>query len=286
MITIVADTTSSIPVKTAEELGIPYIPQIIIFGDESYRDDHEMDSKTFIQRLRSANTLPKTAAPPPALYHPIYSKYAIDGNTVIVLTPSSNLSGTFRSAEVAAGDFPGKDIRIIDTRTVGAGLSSIILQALDWVKAGCDASTIVFRVTEMAKRQRVFFVVDTLEYLHKGGRIGGAKMLVGSILQVKPILQLQDGQIEPFESQRTKRKAVERIKELIIKSAPHNDSAHVSIMHGDVEQEAIELADALKASLGVSEIKICDLPPAILVHSGPGVIAVSYFIESNSPEVI
>lgn len=279
MITIVADTTSSIPPVKAEQLGLPYIPQIIIFGDESFRDDHELDPKTFVTKLRASSTLPKTAAPPPALYNPIYEKYAGDGNTVIVVAPSAELSGTVRSAEVAAGDFPGHDIRVIDTRTVGSGLATIVLEALKWAKEGVDADTIVARIQDMSRRQRVLVVVDTLEYLYKGGRIGGAKMLMGSLLQMKPILQLQNGRIEPLESQRTKRRALARIKDLVTVDATNNDNSFITIMHGDSEQEAIEFANQLKADLGVSYIGIYDLPAAVLTHSGPGVIAVSYFTD-------
>ncbi len=281
MITIVADTTSSIPVPQASELGIPYIPQIIIFGDQTYRDDTEMDSKTFLTRLREATILPKTAAPPPALYNPVYEKFTQNGDTVIVLTPSADLSGTYRSAEVAAAEFPGRDIRIVDTRSIGAGLASMVLQAHQWAKEGMDADTIVKRVQDLSSRERVYFVVDTLEYLYKGGRIGGAKMLVGSILQVKPILQLKNGRTEPVESQRTKKRAMARLKELVYAECPKNEGALLSIMHGDVPDEAQILANEFKTQLGLSSLPIYDLPPAILVHAGPGVIAVSFFTQGN-----
>src|SRR5574340_1637092 len=109
MVTIVADTLSSIPPAVAVEMGIPYIPQIIIFGNDSYKDDYEMDSAAFITRLRKSPELPKTAAPPPALYTPIYQKYAADGNTVIVVAPTADLSGTVRGAMVGAEDFPDAD---------------------------------------------------------------------------------------------------------------------------------------------------------------------------------
>lgn len=276
MITIVADTLSSIPPDEAIKLGIPYVPQIIIFGNDSYKDDYEMDAATFIQRLRSSPELPKTAAPPPALYAPIYEKYATDGNTVIVLAPSSDVSGTFRGATVGAEDFPGADIRIIDTRTLGSGLGTIVLKAREWVNQGLDADTVATKVKEMSARQRVYLVVDTLEYLHKGGRIGGAKMLMGSLLQVKPILQLSDGHIEPVENQRTKRHAISRLKELVQAEFPHNDNGYLTLMHGDALIEAEALADEFVAA-GFSRPKIFDLPPAILVHAGPGVVAVSFF---------
>jgi len=282
MITIIADTTSGIPPQVAEQMGIPYLPQIIVFGDQTYRDDYEMDAKTLIQRMRESTILPKSTAPPPALYHPIFEKYASAGNTAIVLVPSADLSGTFRSAQVAVGDFPGCDIRVIDTRSVGSALSAIVFEAHKWAQEGLDADTIVARVKQMIERQKIYFVVDTLESLYKGGRIGGAKMLMGSLLQMKPILQLIDGRTEPFENQRTKRKAVARMVELVSYDCPHNDNSFVAIMHGDAEAEAIELAENLKSVLGVTMVKIYDLSPVVLVHSGPGVIAVSYFVEGAS----
>lgn len=281
MITIVTDTTSSIPTETAERLGIPILPQIIIFGDQSYRDDYEISSDEFLNRLRSSSTLPKTAAPPPPLYYPIYEKYARGSDTVIVLTPSEDVSGTYRSAQVAAGDYPEADIRVVDTRTVGSGLGSIVFQAQHWVEQGLDANLIVERIKSLAARQIVYFVVDTLEYLHKGGRIGGAKMFVGSILQVKPILQVIDGHIEPAESQRTKTRAMARLKELVYKSCPRGNQAKLTIMQADVEAEAIALALEMGSHLGLTNVEVFKLPPAIMVHAGPGVIAVSFFVDSH-----
>lgn len=278
MVTIVADTLSSIPPSMAVEMGIPYVPQIIIFGNDSYKDDYEMDSATFIERLRKSVELPKTAAPPPSLYAPIYAKYANDGNTVIVIAPTADLSGTVRGAMVGAEDFPGADIRVIDTRTLGSGLGTIVMKAHEWAKQGMDADTLVAKVKDLSSRQKVYFVVDTLEYLHKGGRIGGAKMLMGSLLQVKPILKLIDGHIEPAENQRTKRRAISRLKELVQAEYPKNGDGYLTIMHGDALQEAEALADDFAAS-GFTRPQIYNLPPAILVHGGPGIVAASFFVD-------
>ncbi len=277
MVTIVADTTSSIPVPEAKAMGIPYIPQIIVFGDQTYRDDTEMDSKTFIKRLRESSSLPKTAAPPPVLYHPVFEEYGKDHNTIIVITPSAELSGTFRSAEIAAQDFPDMDIRIIDSRTIGSGLASIIYQANRWVKQGMEPDALEAHIKEMCSRQKVYFIVDTLEYLFKGGRIGGAKMLMGSLLQVKPILTLVDGHTEAVENQRTKKKAVQRLKEIVHGDCPQCEESFLALMHGGIPVEAQALADELKQEMNIEEVGIFDLPPAILVHAGPGVIAASFF---------
>ncbi|MHC1784835.1 MAG: DegV family protein [Anaerolineaceae bacterium] len=277
MIQIIADTTASLPLDQAKSLGIPYLPQIIIFGEESFRDDSEMDTDTFLIKLKASNTLPKTAAPAPELYHPYYAKYSGQGDTTIVITPSKDLSGTFRGAEIGAQDFPSADIRIIDSRTVAGGLGSLVLCADQWVKKGLTADEVVKNIEAMAKREKIFFLVDTLEYLYKGGRIGGAQALFGSILQVKPLLTLKDGRTEPVESQRTKKRALARLKEIIQTDCPRSPEAYLSVMYGEAEEEARQFAAELSALLGIKDIPIYRLPPAILVHAGPGSLAVSYF---------
>ena len=278
MIKIIADTTSCIPPKQAAEMGIPYLPQIIVFGEESYRDDTEITVPQFMEKLKSSSILPKTSAPPPELYRPIYEEFAAQGHTMIVLVPSSEVSGTLRGATVAAQEFPGADIRIIDTRTVAAGLGSLVIEAWKWAQSGLDADTIVSRVLALSKREHVYFVVDTLEYLFKNGQIGAAKALFGSILQVKPILTLVDGKVAPFESQRTQRKARARLQELVLEQCPHGPESLLKIQHGSALAEAQAMAEEFKTKLGIPEIPIYDLPPAILTHAGPGVISASFFV--------
>jgi DegV family protein with EDD domain len=277
MIRIITDTTSSLPLDVAAERGIPVLPQVIIFGEETYRDDTEMTTPAFLERLRSAPALPKTAAPPPALFTPVFAQLAAEGHTIICLHPSTELSGTVRSATVAAQDFPDADIRIVDTRTVAAPLATMVLLADQWAKAGVDAETIIDRVHDLLARQHIYFLVDTLEYLHRGGRIGGAQALLGGLLQVKPILTLRDGRVEPFEQQRTKRRALERIRELVLENCPPSPESHLCVMHADAEAEAQALAAGLAAALGLPEVPLYLLPPAIVVHGGPGLLATGFF---------
>jgi DegV family protein with EDD domain len=265
----------------ARSLGIPYVPQIIVIGEESYRDDTEIDSKTFLKKLRTSPILPKTAAPPPELYKPIFEKYATPGNTVIVLCPSSLISGTFRGASVAAQDYPEADIRVIDTLIVATGLGSLARKAVEWVNSGLDADTVVAKVQEMASRWRVYFLVDTLEYLHKGGRIGAAQALVGSILQFKPILTLKEGHIDSVEKQRTKRKALLRLHELICQDCPKTAESYITVLQLAAEEEARLLAKDFAEYVGQPDVPIAEMPPAIAVHAGPGVLGVGYFIENN-----
>ncbi len=279
MVTIFADTTSSLSVKEAEALGIEYFPQIIIFGDESFRDDHELDSSTFLKKLVELSHLPKTAAPPPSLYNPKFEKHLSGGDSIIVLTPSTQLSGTFRSAEVASQDFPNADIKVIDTLSIGASLASIVKMANKYAKEGLSSEEIIRKVENLITRERNLFVVDTLEYLYKGGRIGGAKMLFGSLLQVKPLLCLKNGKVEPVDSQRTSKKAIARLKELVVSECKEKGCSLFSIQHGAAKLEAVALSEDFKKLLGIETIEIFELPPAFLTHSGPGVLGVSYFVD-------
>jgi len=281
MIKIVTDTTSSLPRHLAEEYDVPVLPQIIIFGEESYRDDTELDTSAFLEKLRASPALPKTAAPPPALYHPIFERLLAEADTVICLHPSAELSGTIRSANVARQDFPAADIRVIDTRTTAGPLATMVLLAARWAREGVDADTIVARVHDLIARQRVYFVVDTLEYLHKGGRIGGAQALLGGLLQVKPILTLEDGRVQPFEQQRTARRALARLRELVLEQCPPGDESHLCVMHADAHAQAHALANDFAVQLGLSDVPIYLLPPAIVVHGGPGLLAVGFFASST-----
>ena len=278
MVRIVADTTCGLPHDMFKSLGIPLIPQIVCFGEESYRDDNEMDTATFLRKLKASKELPKTAAPPPQLYYPIFEQAILDGEDIVVVAPSAKVSGTVRSAEVAAQDFPKLKVQVIDTMTVAGNLGSLVLMAHSWACQGADRDDIARRLSDLIPRGRIYFLVNTLEYLQKGGRIGGAKALVGELLQVKPILCLRDGQVEPFEQQRTKKRALARLVEIIEEQCPKDQDAHLCVMQADAMEEAKMLVASLKRRMGLTQIPIYELPPAIVVHGGPGTMAVGFFV--------
>lgn len=278
MVKIVADTTSGLPREMLKLLGIPLIPQIVVFGEKSYRDDTELDTASFLAKLKASKELPKTAAPAPALYNPIYADAKQIGESVIVIAPSAKLSGTVRAAMVAAQDFVGADVRVVDSLTIAGNLASLVLMADAWAKSGLDADTIVSRLNEWIPRGRIYFLVNTLEYLQKGGRIGGAKALMGELLQIKPILCLREGQVEPFEQQRTKKRAVARLLEIVEEQCPKSPEAHLCVMQADAIEEAEMLASDLRSRMHLTSIPIYELPPAIVVHGGPGVLGIGFFV--------
>ena len=278
MVKIVADTTSGLPREMLKLLGIPLIPQIVVFGEESYRDDTELDTAAFLVKLKASKELPKTAAPAPVLYNPIYAEAKQRGESVIVIAPSAKISGTVRAATVAAQDFPGVDVRVVDSLTTAGNLASLVLMADAWAKSGLDADAIISRLNDWIARGRIYFLVNTLEYLQKGGRIGGAKALMGELLQIKPILCLREGQVEPFEQQRTKKRAVARLVEIVEEQCPKGPEAHLCVMQADAMEEAEVLAADLRSRMNLTSIPIYELPPAIVVHGGPGVLGIGFFV--------
>jgi len=278
MTIIVADTTCGLPHEILEERGIPVIPQIVMFGEESYHDDKDFDTTVFLQKLKASATLPKTAAPEPSLYFPIFEEAKKKGESVVVVAPTSKASGTVRSAQTAAQEFPGLDVRVVDTLTVSCNLGSLVLVADDMAKAGKSADEVVAKLSDMIPRGRLYFVVDTLEYLARGGRIGGAKRLLAELLEIKPILQIKDGQVEAFEQQRTKRKALARVVEVVVEQCRGGDEAHLCVLQVAAEEEAAVLVQELKSKVAVSDIPIYRLPPAIVVHAGPRAMGVGFFL--------
>jgi len=279
MTIIVADTTCGLPRDLLAQRGIPVIPQIVMFGEDSFHDDEEMNTTTFLQRLKASKTLPKTSAPEPPLYFPIFKEAQEKGESVIVVAPTGKASGTVRSAQTAALEFPKVDIRVVDTLTISCNLASLVLLADDMAKAGESADVIVAKLNDMIPRGRLYFLVDTLEYLAKGGRIGGAKRLLAELLEIKPILQVKNGQVESFEQQRTRKRALARLVEVVAEQCPGGASAHLCVIQAEAESEAQSLVAELMSRVSVPQIPIYELPPAIIVHAGPRAMGVGFFVK-------
>lgn len=278
MVKIITDTTSCLPAEIAARYQIPVIPQIINFGEDSYFEGVDMDIPTFMARLASASELPKTAAPPPELFVQEFSRIVPTGEPILCIHPSAEVSGTVRSATVAARDFPEADIRVFDTRTIASPLGTMVQLAAEWAAQGLGIDEIVSKLEDLKQRGRVYFLVDTLEYLARGGRIGGAAALVGSMLKIKPILTVRDGRVDQFERERTHQRAIARLKQLVVDQAPRHGAAYLSVMQAGNPQEASALAGELGSLIGQPHVPIADMPPAIVTHGGPGILGVSFFV--------
>ena len=277
MVKIITDTTSVLPRQVAQKYHIPVIPQVIHFDDETYLEGIEIDNATFLRKLKSSRNLPKTSAPPPDLFAQEFAKVQDPNETILCIHPSAEVSGTVRSATVAAQDFPNLDIRIIDTRIVASPLATLVTLAAQWAEEGQSADEIVDHLTKMAKSCRIYFLVDTLEYMAKGGRIGNASALLGSVLQIKPILTFNDGKVDVFEKERTQKRARERLENIIVEQIPKNQEAYLTLMHAGIPDDVALFAERLSQRLSILSIPIYEVPPAIITHAGPGVLGVAFF---------
>jgi DegV family protein with EDD domain len=277
MVKIVADTVACLTPEVINRYHIPVVPQVINFGSDSYLEGVDIDIDTFMQKLRASIELPKTAAPPVEYFVQVFEELVPSGEPILCIHPSSDVSGTVRSALTAAQEFPSADIRVIDTRLIGSPIGTIIQLAAEWAEAGEDIDTIVSRINEMAPRCRIYFLVDTLEYLQRGGRIGGAQALLGSLLQIKPILTFENGRVNQFEKERTRRQALVRLKELV-KSQYPDHGGYLSVMHAGVPERGLELAKTLAEELGLSHVPVVNVPPAIATHGGPGILVAAFFV--------
>lgn len=279
MIHIVTDSTASVPLGLVQGHGIHVVPQIVNFGGEILRAGVDLTIEEFYERLTTAEELPTTSQPSAGEFHELFSQLTADGGTVLAIVVSNELSGTYLSAQGAKEMLPDADIHVIDSRSVSAPLAFMVVEAARMAAVGADVETIKSRVKQMSAGFQIYFLVDTLEYLRRGGRIGGAAALLGTALKMKPVLSIQDGRVEPFERVRTKAKAVARLIELVRAGLDAQSDAkkYLAMVHGNVYSEADALHAELVEEFQPHETMLIDLTPAIATHSGPGVLAVAFY---------
>jgi DegV family protein with EDD domain len=277
MIKIVTDTTAVLSPDYCRQHDIDVVPQIIRFGEETFLEGVEMNEPMFLQRLKSSAQLPATAAPAPGLFDDTYRQAAEKGYPVLSIHPSVDVSGTVPSANVARSLYPQADIRVMDMRTVAGCLGEAVKLAVEWRDAGRSVDQIEAGLRDLIPRSRTYFLVATLEYLRRNGRIGGASSLIGSVLQIKPILQLSKGRVEALDKVRTHQKALERLKELVLTECPRAPEARLNVMHADALGDADRLRAELSTALNIKDIPLYSVGPAITTHGGPGILAVGFF---------
>jgi DegV family protein with EDD domain len=279
MIHIVTDSTASVPSDLVTRYGIHVVPQVINFGGQIYRAGVDLTINEFYKRLTTAAELPTTSQPSTGEFYELFGRLAANGDTVLAVVISDELSGTFLSAQNAKEMLPGADIHIVDSRAVSAPLAFMVVEAARMGESGADVEAIKARVAQMSAGFQIYFLVDTLEYLRRGGRIGGAAALVGTALKMKPILTIQDGRVESYERVRTKSKALARLVELVRAGldATRAGKIYLATVHGNALEEAGALHEQMVDELQPGETMLLDLTPAIATHAGPGVLALAFY---------
>jgi DegV family protein with EDD domain len=278
MIKIVTDSTAYLPESIIREHDIRVVPLYVHFGEEAFKEGVELSHEEFYARLKEAPELPTTSQPSAGEFHQVFKELVDAGHEIVTLTISSKLSGTWNSAMAATEMLPDAGVSIIDTLSTAVGLHLMLDAATGAIAAGATRQEVVDQIEEIKKRICLFLVVDTLEYLAKGGRIGNAKAFMGTLLKVKPILALQDGVIEPIEQVRSKRKALTRMLELVEGHLGANGhQARIGLANALVPEEARAYGRQVQSRLGCPEPFVSDLGPVIGTHTGPGVIAIAAY---------
>ncbi|MFQ6059104.1 MAG: DegV family protein [Anaerolineae bacterium] len=279
MIRIVTDSSVHLLPELIREHDIHVVPLKVIFGQRSYREGVELSNEEFYRLLREAEELPTTTQPAAGEFLEVYSRLAQGDDEIISIHLSSKLSGTVNSAMQAKEMLPQAQITIVDTPWISAALGMIVLEAARAVEAGSAQEQVLARVEELIPRMNIIFVVDTLEYLQKGGRIGGAAALVGTLLRVKPILHLKEARIEPLDRVRTKRAALRRLLELMAERVPPGAPVHVGVLHAQALAEAQELERGVRSRFDCAELFFAEIGPVVGAHVGPGTVGLAFYSE-------
>lgn len=275
---LVTDSTCDLLPSELAEMDVVAVPLKVLFGNESYLDWIELAPEEFYAKLKSDPVLPKTSQPSPADFAETYRKLADEGcEGIVSFHLSAALSGTFESAVMAAADAP-IPVRVIDTKTVCQGLGAIVRRAVEARDAGLDLDAVTARIEETAASTRIFFVLDTLEYLVKGGRAGKAQGLAASLLNIKPVLTVNtDGIIEPFKKIKGRHKAISEIVAHVVEDARENGPMIVTILHACTPESAEALKADLLASGAEIEVESIGLVGAVIgTYAGQGAIGVAY----------
>ena len=273
MVKIVTDSTGYLPLEVLEQHDIRVVPLNVHFGeDRVYQEGVNLTNDEFYKMLAEAPALPTTSQPSPGQFRDVFGELTEAGHQVVCIVLSQKMSGTYQSALEASRAFPDADIAVIDSEFVAGGLAVMTLTAAEMTADGRSIDQIVERVEQMKPDTRLFFVVDTLEYLQKGGRIGTASALLGTMLKVKPILTVSEGIVQPVDRVRTKRKALQRVLAEMEDSVSPNQPVQVAVMHALAPDEARELESEAQRRLHCERILTIDVGSVVGIHTGPGVV--------------
>ncbi len=277
---IVTDSTADIPPQWVQDLEITVMPCEIIFGQESFLEGVELTTREFYQRMAASPALPTTSQPPLGLFVQAYERLGGEQETAAIVSIhiSSHLSGAYQTACVAASSLPHLNITVIDSRQLSMGLGWLVVAAARVARQGQSAAQLAALVNDMIPRVRAVTVLDSLLHVARGGRIGKAKALVGTLLKVKPVVQVLGGEVLPLCNVRTRRKALARLVEIVVAQGPFEE---ISVLHADdpeAGQEALELLNEALAAAGFAfdreGIFFGQSGAAITTHLGLGAVGI------------
>ena len=273
---IVTDSTAYIPKSITERYGIQVAPQILIWGKETFRDGVDIQPEAFYARLKTSKEMPTTSQVSPGTLTTIFQPILDAGNSVLGIFVSGALSGTMASAIQAKDGLAGRPIELVDSRTTAMAMGFQVIAAARALEGGATMK----EAAEVARRAQqntgVIFVVDTLEFLRRGGRIGGAAKFLGTALSLKPLLEVREGKVEGIERVRTKTKALERMLDLVEERMGKRTPVRLATVHAAAQDEARTVLETATARFGPVETFLTEASPVVGAQAGPGTVGLAY----------
>jgi DegV family protein with EDD domain len=274
VVRIVTDSTADLTPEQQRAAGITVVPLNVHFGDEVFRDHVDLSADEFFRRLKASPQLPRTSQPSVGAFEEVYRRLREGGDEIVSVHLSSKVSGTYNSALMAAQSV-GDGIEVVDSLSTSMALGFMALEGAKLARAGRDRGAVAACLQSLVPKARVICVVDTLTYLERGGRIGKAGALLGSLLNVKPILQLKDGEVVPLGRARGRLQALGRLVELLERDGKVNQLA---IMHGAAQADAEQLRERVAPRYPGLDILLTEIGAVLGTHTGPGVIGFTYLV--------
>jgi DegV family protein with EDD domain len=275
-VAIVTDSTAYMPAELVNKYQIQVAPQVLIWGNETFRDGVDIQSTEFFARLKTAKQLPTTSQVNPRTFFDLFKKLTEEDYQILAILLSTQLSKTIDSAEQAHEMLPDATVEIVDSHTTSMAMGFVVLAAARAVEAGANL-TEARAVAEHARGNvGVVFAVDTLEFLHRGGRIGGANRFLGTALNIKPILEVTGGRVEAIERVRTRSKSLSRVIEIVAERSAGRPPLRLATLHANAADDARLLLDEASKTLNPVETYLTEVSPVVANHAGPGTVGLAF----------
>lgn len=275
-IKIVTDSTADLPIEYVKDNDIEVVPLYVNFPDATYKDGLDLKPKDFYTLLQNAkNYLPKTSTPTRQDFTDTYKRLIEEGREVISIHISSGLSSTFSIAQTAAKSI-SESIHVFDSKSISLGIGLQVMETVEMVKQGLHLDEITNSLQSLRQRTEVLFSIDTLEYLQKGGRIGKVSSLLGSILNIKPVIRVEDGIYIPLDKVRNQKQAIKKMVDYMEQVLGDMPPRYVAVAHGAAEEAAFCLKELVENTLGKKIVCLQETGPVIGVHTGPGTLGLAF----------
>ena len=277
-VAVVTDSVAMLPEQLARDVGIRVVPIVLNLGDRSYRDGIDLSTAEFYRLLPTSDQLPTTAAPSVGEFVEVFEEALTGAQAVVSIHVSSQLTSVHTIALMAARSIPGSRVHIFDSQSATMAEGFIALAAGRAARAGADLETVLATAEEVRSKVRFFAFLETLEYLKRGGRVRSAAALMGSAIQIKPIVHIADGQIAALARPRTRRKATQTMLDMML-SEVGGRPVHAAVLHADSLDDAKDLRRRVDEESDCIELYVTELTPVMGTHTGPGLLGLAYYTE-------